>query len=144
MNSLGCLVQVVHREDLHARGGHHGLGFVHVSSLASDDKLTTTTLITSHLQTEPAEPKPWKPKGVVLSVAHTRNCHLVWVERRALVRHAEVDEDVGVPGDLHDLGELDGEPRRLVQVRDGEDLEAAGGDQQLGLVHTRALQGGLG
>ena len=74
----------------------------------------------------------------------THHCHLVWVERRALVRHAEVDKDMCVPCDLHDLGELNGQPRSLVQVRHGQDLEAAGGDQQLGLVHTGALQGGLG
>ena len=52
----------------------------------------------------------------------------------------KVDVDLGVPGDAHDVGELDGEPRGLVEVVDGQDLHARGADHHLGLVHVRALK----
>ncbi len=60
-----------------------------------------------------------------------------------LSKHSVVRSDVNVDldflGQLDDLGQLDGETRGLLQVWNGQDPQARGGNQHFGFVNFAAL-----
>jgi hypothetical protein len=60
-------------------------------------------------------------------------------QRGLHVLRPERDGDLGVLGDLYNLGQLNGQPGGLLQVGDRQNSHSGSGDQDLALVHAGAL-----
>ena len=73
-------------------------------------------------------------------VKDLKHTSLVRIQRGILCGAAEVDEDVSVSGDLHNLWKLHGQPGRLVEVRHWQDLHSTRRYQNFRLVNVGALK----